>query len=273
MLMEDNKRSIFSDIKNQIKTFVLTIKYATMRELLNKATFISNVLFMILNNSTFIIQWLIIFSIKDNIGNYTFKEIILLWGIAAETYGISHFFFKKSFTLADTINNGKLDSFLVLPKNVLISVISSDIEVSALGDMLYGYIMLFIYGITLKKFILFTLLSICGALIITSFTTILSSLSFWFSRTDYLAETLTNSQNSFATYPESIFKNSAKLILFTIVPVGFINYIPIRLVIIFSWKLLIIDLLATAFFISLAFIIFYSGLKRYSSTNLMISKI
>ena len=124
MSTEDNSTSFFTSIKNQIKTFNLTIKYATMKELLNKATFISNILFMILNNSTFIIQWLVIFSIRDSIGNYGFKDIILLWGIAAETYGISHFFFKKSFTLSDTINNGKLDSYLVLPKNVLISVIS-----------------------------------------------------------------------------------------------------------------------------------------------------
>ena len=273
MSMEDNSTSFFTSVKNQIKTFNLTIKYATMKELLNKATFISNILFMILNNSTFIIQWLVIFSIRDSIGNYGFKDIILLWGIAAETYGISHFFFKKSFTLSDTINNGKLDSYLVLPKNVLISVISSDIEVSAIGDMIYGYIMLCVYGLSFSRFVKFSLLAICGGLIFTSYTTILSSLSFWFSRSDYLADTLSNSQNSFATYPESIFKNSAKFILFTVVPVGFVNYIPIRIIKLFDWKLVVIDILATVFFISLAFLIFNKGLKRYSSTNLMISKI
>ena len=274
MLMEDNKKtSIVSDIKNQIKTFILTIKYATMRELLNKTTFITNVLFMILNNSSFIIQWLIIFSIKDDVGNYSLKEIILLWGLAAETYGISHFFFKKAYTLSDTINNGKLDSFLVMPKNVLISAISSDIEVSALGDMIYGYIMLLVYGITLKNFILFTILSTFGGIILTSFTTILSSLSFWFNRTDHLTESLTTAQNCFATYPDGIFKTSTKIFLYTIVPAGFINYIPIKIIILFSWKFFIINIFATIFFVGLAFIVFYRGLKNYSSTNLMISKI
>lgn len=260
-------------VKNQIKTFLLTIKYATMREMLNKATFITNIVFMILNNSTFIIQWIIIFSIKDTLGNYTFRDVILLWAIAAGTYGVAHFFFKKAFTLADIINSGKLDAFLVQPKNVLISVVSSDVEISAIGDMIYGIMLMLILRINIREFLLYILFSINGGIMISCFAVILASFSFWFSRTDYLAETLVNSQNSFATYPESIFKSHAKMILFSIVPVGFINYIPIRVLQLFNINFLIINIVATIVIVSIAFSVFNRGLKKYSSTNLMISKI
>ena len=53
------------EVKNQLKVNLLTIKYAVMRELLNKVTFFTNVIFMILNNATFIIQWLVLFSIRE----------------------------------------------------------------------------------------------------------------------------------------------------------------------------------------------------------------
>ena len=53
-------------VKNQIKVSFLSIKYACMRQMLNKATFITNILFMILNDATFIVQWIILFSLKDN---------------------------------------------------------------------------------------------------------------------------------------------------------------------------------------------------------------
>lgn len=56
---------MLTEAKNQIKISVLSIKYALMREMLNKVTFISNVLFMILNNASFIVQWIILFAIKD----------------------------------------------------------------------------------------------------------------------------------------------------------------------------------------------------------------
>ena len=165
------------EVKRQFRISLLTIKYSLMREILNKATFISNIIFMILNNACFIIQWLVLYSIKDNVGGYSFKEIILLWGIAASTFGFSRFFFRNAFNLSDTIVNGKLDAFLVQPKNVLISAITTDISTPAIGDLIYGLIMLYIYNFTLKNFVLFTLFTICGGLMITSIAVIFASLS------------------------------------------------------------------------------------------------
>ena len=60
-------------VKNQFKISFLSVKYALMRELLNKVTFFTNIIFMILNNASFIIQILILFSIKDNVGGYSMK--------------------------------------------------------------------------------------------------------------------------------------------------------------------------------------------------------
>ena len=79
MLMVDN-------IKNQFKVTLKSIKYATMREMINKTTFIMNIVFMILNNASFIIQWIVIYSLKEDIAGYSFKEVLLLWGIAASTF-------------------------------------------------------------------------------------------------------------------------------------------------------------------------------------------
>ena len=105
-------------VKNQIKVMLLTMKYSIMREMLNKATFLSNVFFMILNDATFLIQWLILFRIKDDIGGSSMKDVLLIWSIATTSYGVSRFFFYGAFELSELITNGKIDSFLVQPKNV-----------------------------------------------------------------------------------------------------------------------------------------------------------
>lgn len=260
-------------VKNQIKISLLSVKYATMREMLNKVSFFTNIIFMILNNASFIVQWIVLFSIKENFGNYTLKQVLLLWGVAAGTYGVAHFFFKNAFNLSDLITNGKLDSFLVQPKNVLLSVITTDVSPSAIGDLLYGYIALFIYGISIKNFILFTLFIFIGGIIITSVAIILASLSFWIAKADMIADTGNSLMINFATYPDSIFKLTVKGILYTIIPVGFTTYIPVRLLVGFDIKIFGLLFLVTVFFISLSFIIFYRGLRRYSSSNLMIAKI
>ena len=260
-------------VKRQVKVTLLSIKYAFMRELLNKTTFFSNVFFMILNNASFIIQWVILFSLKDNFGGYTFKQVLLLWGIAAGTYGFSHFFFKKAYNLSEIIINGKLDAYLVQPKNVLLSAITSDIEPSAIGDILYSYIVLFIYGINIKNFCLFTLFSITGGLILTSVAVILGSLSFWFNKTDIIVETGNSLMVNFATYPDGIFKGIVKILLFTFIPVGITTYIPVRILSSFNVYYLLIVILFTIFIVLFAFLIFNKGLKNYSSSNLMSARV
>ncbi len=260
-------------VKNQLKVTLYSIKYALMREMLNKGTFLMNVLFMILNNASFIIQWLIIYSLRNDVGGYTFSDILLLWGFAASTYGFSHFFFKKCFSLSDEITNGKLDAYLVQPKNVLLSAITSDIEVSALGDMIYGIIMLVVSGITIIKLFLFILFTFCGGIIITSYAVILASLSFWFNRSDAVADTGNNMITHFATYPDGIFNGISRIILYTIVPVGVIDYIPIHILSNFSIVETCLVIGVTVLFVIFAYIVFYKGLKRYSSSSLMIAKI
>ena len=260
-------------VKNQIKISLLSIKYALMREMLNKVTFITNIIFMILNNASFVVQWLVLYSLKDNVGGYTFKQVLLLWGMAAGTFGVSRFFFKKAFSLSETINNGKLDSFLVQPKNVLLSAITTDVEPSALGDLLYAYIMLFIYGFTLEKFLLFTLFISTGGLIVVAIAVILGSLSFWFNKTDIIADVGNSLMTNFATYPDGIFKGLVKGLLYTLIPVGIVNYIPVKVITEFDLGLTLIVIGVTIFAITLAFIVFFKGLKKYSSSNLMIARI
>ena len=264
---------MLTEAKNQFKISMLSVKYAIMREMLNKTTFLTNIIFMILNNASFLIQWAVLYSLKDNVGGYTFKQVMLLWAMAASTFGIAHFFFKKAFELSDMINTGKLDSFLVQPKNVLLSAITTDVDTSALGDILYGFLILFICGTTPLNILLFIIFSICGGFILVSLSVILSSLSFWFSKTDVLSDTVNRLMTNFATYPDGIFKGVVKVMLYTIIPVGITTYIPVRLLTEFNFNLFILIILVTIILVALAFIIFNKGLKRYSSSNLMSARV
>lgn len=260
-------------VRNQIRITLLTTKYAIVREMLNKTTFLMNIIFMILNDASFIIQWIVLYSIKDGIGGYTFKQVLLLWGLAAGTFGFSRFFFYKAFSLSDVINNGKLDSYLVQPKNVLLSAITSDVSTSALGDLFYGYLMAFIYECSFSNILLFTFFIITGGVILVSVSVILSSLSFWFQKADMIAETGDSLMTNFATYPDGIFKGAVKVLFYTLLPVGFVNYIPVQLLNEFNLEYTVLVFLVALSFVILAFIVFYRGLHRYSSSNLMISKI
>lgn len=259
--------------KNQIKVILLSVKYNIMREMTNRVTFLTNVIFMVLNNATFIIQWLLLFHLKKNIGGFNLNDIMVLWGFAASTYGLSHIFFQQAYGLPSLIMNGKLDSFLVQPKNVLLSVISSGTNSSAIGDVIYGYLVFIIFKFSPANLLMFTVLSIFGSLTMTAFAIIAGSISFWIVRGDMIAENLVNIMINFSTYPDTIFKEGVRLLLYTVVPVGFVIYLPMKIVLHFNLLLLLAVIGFSGFIILLAFFIFYRGLKRYTSSSLMIARI
>ncbi len=259
--------------KYQIKVLLLSVKYNVMREMTNHVTFIMNVVFMILNNAAFIVQWLVLFQLKSNIGGYTQKDVLILWAIAASTYGASHVLFHQAYGLSELITNGKLDSFLVQPKNILLGVISSKTSCSAIGDLLYGYIIILLFERNLSSLLLFTLFTITGALIMTAFAVIAGSVSFWIIRGDILAHNLNSALLNFSTYPDGIFKGGVRLLLYTVIPVGLVNYLPLKIILDFNIYSFLLILGFTPFIIAVAFFLFYRGLKRYSSSNLMIARV
>ncbi|MDF2487342.1 MAG: hypothetical protein K0R46_3510, partial [Herbinix sp.] len=229
--------------------------------------------FMILNNATFLIQWLLLFHLKSDIGGYELSEVMVLWGLAASTFGFAHMLFQRAFHLPSLIIQGKLDSFLVQPKNVLLSVITSATNSSAIGDLVYGFLIIIIFKFSIANILLFTLFTFIGGFIMTAFAVITGSFSFWMVRGDLLSENLNNIIVNFGTYPDSIFKSGVRLLLYTIVPVGFIVYQPLHIILSFNLGALLSVLAFTLVICLLAFYLFYKGLKRYSSSNLMSARI
>lgn len=260
-------------MKNQIRVMLLSIKYNIMRQMENKVTFLTNVIFMILSDATFIIQWLVLFSVKEDFGGYKIQDILVLWGLAAFSFGLSRLLFANAFELPELIVNGKLDSYMVQPKNILISVITSDTSISAIGDMLYGIMVVLFCKISISQFMLFLLFGITGSIIITNVGIITGCMAFKFVKGGIITDTINNAILSFSTYPDTIFKNSVKLILYTIIPAGFVVYMPLHIIIKFDLVSTLIILGITVVTTLIAFFLFNRGLKKYSSSNLMSARV
>lgn len=248
---------------------MLSVKYNLMREMLNRVTFLTNIGFMVLNNASLIIQWVILLRLKGDIGGYGMREVMLLWGLAASSFGLSRILFARAFSLPSLIINGKLDSYLVQPKNVLLGVITSATNTSALGDLLYGLIVLCVFCFGVGRLFLFLLFSVTGAVIMTAFALLMGSLTFWFVRADAFGNHMVNGMISFSTYPDGIFHGTARFLLYNVIPVGMAIYQPVHIMMRFDIGALFTVLGYTALISAAAVFVFYRGLRRYSSSSLM----
>ena len=108
---------------------------------------------------------------------------------------------------------------------------------------------------------------------LTAIAVILGSLSFWFNKSDIISDTGNSLMVNFASYPDGIFKGVAKVLLYTLIPVGIANYLPVHVISNFDLTNFLIIIGVTILLVFLAFFVFYKGLKRYSSSNLMIARI
>lgn len=257
-------------VKNNLKLMFSYLKLNLKKEWKYKASFFMQIIMMILNDLFFIIQWYIIFQLVDNIGGYGFKETMLLWGIAAGGFGISHAFFGGAWNIKDIVYDGKLDVYLTQPKNVLLNVCCSTTEVSALGDIAYAFVILAIIGAPWYWYLLMIPAMIIAGLIYASVYVTYVSLCFYMKRGDAVAKSVEGTINKAGNYPMAIYNTFVKGLLFTLIPAAFYTFVPAQYFFLTPNVWWIIgSILVTALWVLLAFTSFKLGLKKYNSGNLM----
>ena len=94
---------------------------------------------------------------------------------------------------------------------------------------------------------------------------ILHSLAFWLGRVEGLARQLWEFLITFSIYPRPLFAGALKLMLFTLIPAGFIGYLPVELLREFTWLGLAAALSGAVLYVGLALLVFDRGLRQYES--------
>lgn len=267
------KDTVPSALKH-VKLLGLYFKYNLQSAMEYRASFISQALGMFLNDATFIFFWWVIFQKVDSIGGYGFRDVMLLWSLAASTFGAAHIVFGNAARLPEIIMNGELDTFLLQPKDVYMSVQCSRMNLSAWGDLVFGIVLFFaIFGPDPVKLLLFLLFTCAGGLLMGAVLTSAGTLTFFIGNSSMIARMATEFLLNFSLYPDSIYGREIKLIMYTLIPAGFMIFMPIRLLTAFSWHGLLILLAIDAIYVAAAYLFFRKGLERYESGNLISTRL
>ena len=236
-----------------------------------RVSFVSQVIAMLINDVVWLVFWLAYFDSFPLVAGWGRAEIVTLWAILGAAFGIAVTFFGGTFRLAGMIVRGELDFFLALPKPALLHMLVSRMSPTAPGDVLFGVA---VYGYLIRPGLidlaLFALFTLTGAVIFVAFGVITQSLAFWLGNAEGLGQQFSNALITFSTYPTVIFQGLVKAVLFTVIPAGFIAYMPVQLLRSFSWPMFGGLLLFTAGAAIAAVVVFQAGLRRYESGNLVL---
>lgn len=229
---------------------------------------------MAISNGSFVFFWWIAFNQIGRIGGYDFRDVMFIWAAASSSYGAANILFANMNSISRLIISGELDTFLLQPKSVLVSVLCSKTALSAWGDLLYGFLLIALtQGTSIQAWLMFFCSIVVGGLLLTGVAVSAHTLTFYLGDASLLSSMAIEFAINFSIYPKGIYSGFIRLLMVTLIPTTFMVHIPLQLARLFNPWLLIGLVAAATVYCLLAGLFFYRGLRHYESGNLIITRL
>ncbi len=133
--------------------------------------------------------------------------------------------------LGRLIEDGDLDTLLTQPRSVLVYALGMRSQPSGVGDLISGLIFIATSGeVAWRTLPLLLAALLASAAVFVACGIVFFSLAFWLGNVETMARQLWELLITFSLYPEPLFGGVLRLALFTVLPAGFVGYLPVRVV-------------------------------------------
>lgn len=233
-------------------------------------SFLSQVVFMMLNNAIFMVFWWVFFQRFPQVQGWGMDDMLLLFALVAAGFGLSVTLFGNALRLSSMIQEGKVDVFLSAPPDPFLHLLMSRMSLSGIGDFLFGVgAFLWLYPADPVRWLAFGVVVVCSGLILTAFWVISQCLAFFLGGSEGISGILAEALVTLSMYPDSLFTGGVKYFVYSVVPVGFVAWLPVSIVRGPGAGPLALLVAATVLWVWLARLVFAAGLRRYESGNLI----
>lgn len=234
--------------------------------LAERGAFLMRAALMAVNNGIFFTFWIVLLSRVPQIRGYTLGDVAVLYGVVAVAHGLAVFVAGGIQYLARVIHDGELDALLAQPKPTLLYAVGLRSQPSGLGDIVSGLLMIALSGrVGLMGIPIVLFAVVAGAVVLVATAVILHSSAFWLGRTETASRQLYEGTLMFSLYPDTLFGGPMRWVLFTVLPAGFVGYLPAQLIRVPSPSTALALMLGVAVYAMVAVWVFQRGLRSYCS--------
>jgi ABC-2 type transport system permease protein len=222
---------------------------------------------MFIQNLLLFVLWIIFFGTVKNVRGWTLADFETFYGIVAGGFGLTFFWADSCWHVAGKIINGDLDTYLVRPRHPLPQLLLGTLGMACLGDIAYGGFLLGLARLNLEGWLLALITALLIGTIQVATCLLLQTLGFYLAGGDRLARQLFDMFLSLGTIPQQTQTGVMKLLLFSVLPAGFMVVFPVEIVRQHSLHFLLWLAMATLGYSLLAIAAFNFGLRRYTSAT------
>ena len=216
-----------------VKLYFTCIKRSIISRLEYKKDTIISILSFLFSNACSLCSIYFILQAIPSLKGYSIAEVGFFYGFSMLPIALDHLFSDEFWLVAyRRVQLGDMDMHFLRPVPVIFQMFAETFQPDGFGEVIVGVTMMIVCGINLEATITFGAVfvliigAIFGAMIITSFKIIFSSLAFIFKRSGPLLQIIYNF-TSYAKYPIAIYPKVIRIILIFVLPFGLFVSLPV----------------------------------------------
>jgi ABC-2 type transport system permease protein len=269
--MEDNR---VNGIVFYLRLYLLIVSQYIKAKMQYRVDFIISFFGMLFRDLTgFFALWVIFKSIPQLAG-WNYYQLVFLYSFSLLTLTPLQLFFDKVWDLRNEVIDGSFIKYYFRPVNMMFYYMSGVLDIKGFSQLFFALTGL-IYAShnlcivwSMQKIVLIILLTFSSSLIMISLMILASSAAFWILNPFAVLE-LVFKLRDFSRYPMTIFNSFFKHLFTCIIPIGFIAYYPVQVILNRSanpFLILICPVIGFGLFF-LAYIVWDKGVRGYSGTG------
>jgi len=217
-----------------LRLFWLFVKTSVINDTEYRTDFFAQILVTLLGIGAQLAAVGVIFMHTPRLAGWSLPQVLVLLGVYNFMYGLIGALIAPNMRqLLEDVRQGTLDFALLKPVDSQFLVSVRQFVVWRLADVVLG-LALAIYAslqlahqVSLPQTLLFTMMLLCGAVIVYAFWLLLTTTAFWFTRLENLEMIFWNLFES-GRYPIDVYPLAIRNFLTFGVPIAFVTTIPAR---------------------------------------------
>ncbi|TJY43105.1 hypothetical protein E5161_04195 [Cohnella pontilimi] len=262
-----------------LRIYLKLIGISMRSRLQYRADFVTGIISVIVLNAVNLTLIGILVNRFVHLNGWGLWEMVFLYSFWVMSHSLYSLLFWHFNTMEDHIVQGTFDQFLLRPIGTLVQFLGREIQYIGIGDVIVGATGLTLayshlhldWGIYEYTWLVVSVLS--GTLVETAIAWIISSLSFWTTRSMSAFFVMMRLNALTQQYPIDIFGTWFRVVVTGLIPVAFINYYPSLLLLgkteqAGSWGWLgMMSPVVAVLLLGIALLVWNRALRRYSSTG------
>lgn len=215
-----------------LKLLTIWWRFSILKEMEYRVNFLTNAFMSVFWLAWGVIGATIFFAHRDQIGGWTYHQVLMVLGLFSIFTGIMEAFFRPNImAMIEAVRDGKFDFVLVKPVNSQFYASFHSLTMWRLVDIVagagvLGYALVQMQIVpTLEQWLMFAALLLIALMIVYCVWLAMMTMSFWFVKVDNLAE-LFYSFYETARFPISVYSGWLRAALTFVIPIAFITTFP-----------------------------------------------